>query len=173
MVKLTRIEKAQQKQKLKAARELENCFAANGNKGRRPSSKAPKKGAKGGARLSDHGADLHYSQNKNGFSTARVNSQQSLVSLLKSYPWFPHTSSRRATNLVQRHTGIRGTREGLFMSEERGAELFRALHAIIDVVTNLNLRDLEAKAKASSSSTEEGTSAKASARGKAKDPNPN
>jgi hypothetical protein len=27
---------------------------------------------------------------------------QSLLSLLKSYPWFPHTSSRRATNLVQR-----------------------------------------------------------------------
>ena len=59
------------------------------------------------------------------------------------------------------------------MSEERGAELFRALHAIIDAVTNLNLRDLEAEAKASSSSSaEEGTSAKASARGKAKDPNP-
>jgi hypothetical protein len=59
------------------------------------------------------------------------------------------------------------------MSEERGAELFRALHAIIDGVTNLNLRDLEAEAKASSSSSaEEGTSAKASARGKAKDPNP-
>jgi hypothetical protein len=59
------------------------------------------------------------------------------------------------------------------MSEERGAELFRALHAIIDVVTNLNLRDLEAEAKASSSSSaEEGTSAKASARGKAKNPNP-
>jgi hypothetical protein len=59
------------------------------------------------------------------------------------------------------------------MSEERGAELFQALHAIIDAVTNLNLRDLEAEAKASSSlSAEEGTSAKASARGKAKDPNP-
>jgi hypothetical protein len=38
------------------------------------------------------------------------------------------------------------------MSEERGAELFWALHAIIDAVTNLNLRDLEAEAKASSSS---------------------
>jgi hypothetical protein len=37
------------------------------------------------------------------------------------------------------------------MSEKRGAELFRALHAIIDAVTNLNLRDLEAEAKASSS----------------------
>jgi hypothetical protein len=58
------------------------------------------------------------------------------------------------------------------MSEERGAELFRALHAIIDAITNLNLRDLEAEAKASSSSSaEEGTSAKASARGKAKDHN--
>jgi hypothetical protein len=34
------------------------------------------------------------------------------------------------------------------MSEERGAKLFRALHAIIDAVSNLNLRDLEAEAKA-------------------------
>jgi hypothetical protein len=58
------------------------------------------------------------------------------------------------------------------MSKERGAEIFRALHAIIDAVTNLNLRDLELEAKASSSSVEEGTSAKASAKGKAKDPNP-
>jgi hypothetical protein len=58
------------------------------------------------------------------------------------------------------------------MSEERNAELFRALHAIINAVINLNPRDLEAEAKASSSSSaEEGTSAKASARGKAKDPN--
>jgi hypothetical protein len=76
MVKLTRIEKAQQKQNLKAARELENCFAADGKKGRRPGSKAPEKGAKGGAQLSDHGADLHYGQNNNGFPTARVNSQE-------------------------------------------------------------------------------------------------
>jgi hypothetical protein len=60
MVKLTRIEKAQQKQNLKAARELESCFAADGKKGRRPSWKAPQKDAKGGAQLSDHGADLHY-----------------------------------------------------------------------------------------------------------------
>jgi hypothetical protein len=51
-------------------------------------------------------------------------------------------------------------------------ELFRALHAIIDAVTNLNLRNLESEAKASSSA-EEGTFAKASARGKAKDSNPN
>jgi hypothetical protein len=58
------------------------------------------------------------------------------------------------------------------MSEERGAELFRALHAIIDVVTNLNLRDFKAEAKALTSSAEEGTSSKASARGKAKDYNP-
>src|SRR6476620_695098 len=59
------------------------------------------------------------------------------------------------------------------MSEERGAELSQALHAIIDDVTNLNLRDLEAEAKASSSSSaEEGTSAKVSAKGKAKDPDP-
>jgi hypothetical protein len=40
------------------------------------------------------------------------------------------------------------------MSEERGAELLRALHAVIDAVTNLNMRGLEAKAKASSSSAE-------------------
>jgi hypothetical protein len=59
------------------------------------------------------------------------------------------------------------------MSEERGAELFRALHAIADAVTNLNLRDLEAEAKASSSpSAEKSTFPKASAKGKAKDPNP-
>jgi hypothetical protein len=50
------------------------------------------------------------------------------------------------------------------MSKERGAELFRAVHAIINAVTNLNLRDLEAEAKASSSSAEEDTSAKASAK---------
>jgi hypothetical protein len=76
MVKLTRIEKVQQKQNLKAARELENCFAANGEKGRRSSSKAPIKGAKGGAQLLDHGADLHCGQNNNGFPTARVNFQE-------------------------------------------------------------------------------------------------
>jgi hypothetical protein len=58
------------------------------------------------------------------------------------------------------------------MSEERGAELFRALHAIIDSVTSLNLRDLEAEAKASTPSAEEGTSAKASIKGKVKDPDP-
>jgi hypothetical protein len=58
------------------------------------------------------------------------------------------------------------------MYEERGAELFQTLHAIIDAVTNLNLRDLEAEANALSSSAEEGISAEASARGKAKDPNP-
>jgi hypothetical protein len=60
------------------------------------------------------------------------------------------------------------------MAEERGAELFRALHAIINAVTNSNLRDLEAEAKASSSSSaEESTSSKASAKGKVKDSNPN
>jgi hypothetical protein len=58
------------------------------------------------------------------------------------------------------------------MSKEKGAELFRALHAIIDAVTNLNLRDLEAETKALSSSAKEGASAKASARGKAKNHNP-
>jgi hypothetical protein len=67
------------------------------------------------------------------------------------------------------------------MSEERGAELFRALHAIIDAVTNLNLRDLEAEAKAAvasekaqaeSSSQGASTSASASSKEKAKDPDP-
>jgi hypothetical protein len=57
------------------------------------------------------------------------------------------------------------------MSKERGAELFRALHAIIDTVTNLNRMKLEAEVKASSSSAEASTSARASAKGKAKDPN--
>jgi hypothetical protein len=56
------------------------------------------------------------------------------------------------------------------MSEEKGAELFRALHANINAITNLNLRHLKAEAKASSSSAEEGTSTKAFAKGKAKDP---
>jgi hypothetical protein len=67
------------------------------------------------------------------------------------------------------------------MSEERGAELFRALHAIIDAVSNLNLRDLEAEAKAAvaskkaqaeSSTQGASTSASASSKGKAKDPDP-
>jgi hypothetical protein len=57
------------------------------------------------------------------------------------------------------------------MSKERGTELFRALHAIINAVTNLNPRDLEAEARASTSSPEAGTSASASGKGKAKDPN--
>jgi hypothetical protein len=38
----------------------------------------------------------------------------------------------------------------LFMSKERGEELFRALHSLLDAVTNLNLQDLEAEAKAAS-----------------------
>jgi hypothetical protein len=67
------------------------------------------------------------------------------------------------------------------MSEERGAELFRALHAIIDAVTNLNLRDSEAEAKAAvasekvqaeSSTQGTSTSASASSKGKPKDPDP-
>jgi hypothetical protein len=36
------------------------------------------------------------------------------------------------------------------MSKERGEELFRALHSLLDAVTNLNLQDLEAEAKAAS-----------------------
>jgi hypothetical protein len=58
------------------------------------------------------------------------------------------------------------------MSKERGAELSRALHAIIDAVTNLNLRDLEAEVRASSSCLEAVTSRSASVKGKAMDPNP-
>jgi hypothetical protein len=67
------------------------------------------------------------------------------------------------------------------MSKERGEELFRALHSLLDAVTNLNLRDLEAEAKAATSPQEAkaesstqgaGTSASASAKGKAKDPDP-
>jgi hypothetical protein len=34
------------------------------------------------------------------------------------------------------------------MSKERGEELFRALNTILDAVTALNLRDLEAEAAA-------------------------
>jgi hypothetical protein len=56
------------------------------------------------------------------------------------------------------------------MSKERRKELFRALHSLLDAVTNLNLRDLEAEATSSSSNQEASTSASASAKGKAKDP---
>jgi hypothetical protein len=56
------------------------------------------------------------------------------------------------------------------MSKERGKELFRALYGLLDAVTNLNLRNLEAEAKAEVSSQGAGASASASARGKAKDP---
>jgi hypothetical protein len=65
------------------------------------------------------------------------------------------------------------------MSKERGEELFRALHSLLDAVTNLNLRDLEAQAKAATSLQEAkaessiqgaSTSASASAKGKANDP---
>jgi uncharacterized protein YmfQ (DUF2313 family) len=48
------------------------------------------------------------------------------------------------------------------------SELFRALHSLLDAVTNLNLRDLEAEAKAESSLQR----ADASAKEKAKDPDP-
>jgi hypothetical protein len=67
------------------------------------------------------------------------------------------------------------------MSKEKGEELFWALHSLLDVVTNLNLRDLEAeakaaslpeKAKAESSTQGADTSASASAKEKAKDPDP-
>jgi hypothetical protein len=64
------------------------------------------------------------------------------------------------------------------MSKERGDELFRALHSLLDAVTNLNLRDLEAEAKAATASEKAqaesstqgaSTSASASSKGKAKD----
>jgi hypothetical protein len=67
------------------------------------------------------------------------------------------------------------------MSKERGEELFRALHSLLDAVTNLNMRDLEAEAKAATASKKaqaesstEGVSTSASAfsKGKDKDPDP-
>jgi hypothetical protein len=54
------------------------------------------------------------------------------------------------------------------MSKEKGEELFRALHSLLDTITGLNLRDLKAEAQGDSSSQ----GADASAKGKAKDPNP-
>jgi hypothetical protein len=54
------------------------------------------------------------------------------------------------------------------MSKEKGEELFRALHSLLDAITGLNLRDLKAEAQGESSSHKAGASAK----GKAKDPNP-
>jgi hypothetical protein len=38
------------------------------------------------------------------------------------------------------------------MFKERGEDLFRTVHSLLDAVTNLNLRDLEAEAKAASAS---------------------
>jgi hypothetical protein len=67
------------------------------------------------------------------------------------------------------------------MSKERGEKLFRALHSLLDAVTNLKLRDLEAEAKAASASEKAqaesstqgaSTSTSASSKGKAKDPDP-
>jgi hypothetical protein len=51
------------------------------------------------------------------------------------------------------------------MSKEKCEELFRALHSLLDDVTNPNVRDLEAEAQAESSSQR----ADASAKEKAKD----
>jgi hypothetical protein len=61
------------------------------------------------------------------------------------------------------------------MPKERDEELFRALNTILDVVTALNLRDLEAKAAAAVAADQGETStqgASASSKGKAKVPNP-
>jgi hypothetical protein len=38
------------------------------------------------------------------------------------------------------------------MSKEKGEELFRALHNLLDAIIGLNLRDLEAEAQEESSS---------------------
>jgi hypothetical protein len=53
------------------------------------------------------------------------------------------------------------------MSKEKGKELFRALHSLLDAITGLNLKDLEAEAQAESSKQ----GVYASSKGKAKDPN--
>ena len=71
----SRMEKALEKELLKKQRELEKSNAMVDelavDKGRRP---LPRK-RKGRGRGSDHGADLHYGENNNGFPSARVNSQ--------------------------------------------------------------------------------------------------
>jgi hypothetical protein len=54
------------------------------------------------------------------------------------------------------------------MSKEKGEELFRALHSLLNAITGLNLRDLEAEAQGESSKQK----VEASSKGKAKDPNP-
>jgi hypothetical protein len=62
------------------------------------------------------------------------------------------------------------------MSKERGEELFRALNTILDAVTALNLRDLEAEGAAAVAANQGETStqgASASSKGKAKVANPN
>jgi hypothetical protein len=54
------------------------------------------------------------------------------------------------------------------MSKEKGEELFWALHSLLDAITGVNLKDLEAEAQAGSS--KQGVFA--SSKGKAKDSNP-
>jgi hypothetical protein len=58
-----------------------------------------------------------------------------------------HVQLTSGANSFNCYSGIRVERS-LFMSKERGEELFRALNVILDAVFSLNLRDLEAKAKA-------------------------
>jgi hypothetical protein len=61
------------------------------------------------------------------------------------------------------------------MSKERKEELFRALNTILDAVTALNLRDLEAEAASGVAADQGETStqgASASSKGKAKVANP-
>jgi hypothetical protein len=62
---------------------------------------------------------------------------------------------------------MRGERS-LFMSKEKGKELFWALRSLLDAITGLNLKDLEAEAQGKSSNQRTVISSK----GKDKDPNP-
>ncbi len=57
------------------------------------------------------------------------------------------------------------------MSKEKSEELFRALNTILDAITSLNLRDLEAEAAADRGETS-AQGAAASSKGKDKVPNP-
>jgi hypothetical protein len=58
-----------------------------------------------------------------------------------------HVQQTSGADSSKRYTGIRGKRS-LFMSKEKGKELFCALNVILDAVSSLNLRDLEAEARA-------------------------
>jgi hypothetical protein len=72
----TRIEKHMEKQRRKAARELEASFPPDQNNALKKRRPPAKKKSKGGGRVLDQGADLHYRKNKNGFPSARLNSKE-------------------------------------------------------------------------------------------------